>query len=279
MARFPLNVAFLVVAFSAACGVADPAAADEPAAPRTLRVLTYNIHHGEGTDARFDLPRIAKVITDAKPDVVAVQEVDVKTRRSGGADQAAELGRLTGMHVAFGKAIDYESGQYGQVLLSRFALSDVETHPLPGKPESERRIAVSAKLRPWGNDGPQVMFVGTHLDHTRDDSDRRRQADEINRLFVRNDGTPVILAGDLNSVPDSEVMKRFQKHWKDAAASVGPQGNTVPAGKPRNRIDYVLLRPADAWHVVETTVLDEPVASDHRPVLAVLQWRSAAQRK
>ncbi|MEX1223844.1 MAG: endonuclease, partial [Pirellulales bacterium] len=66
-----------------------------------LRVLTCNIHHGEGTDGEFDLPRLAKVITDARPDLVALQEVDNKTRRADGVDQAAKLGELTGLHARF----------------------------------------------------------------------------------------------------------------------------------------------------------------------------------
>src|SRR5215213_773903 len=96
-----------------AAAFAAPAWADPPAKPKPLRVLSYNIHHGEGTDGKVDLERIAKVITVAAPDLVAVQEVDRKTRRTNGVDQAAELGRLTRMHVEFGKAIDYQGGAYG----------------------------------------------------------------------------------------------------------------------------------------------------------------------
>src|SRR5688572_3660564 len=82
-----------------------------------LRVLTYNIHHGEGTDARFDLERLARIIREARPDLVALQEVDRRTRRASGVDQAAELGRLTGMNVVFGKAMDHDGGEYGQAIL------------------------------------------------------------------------------------------------------------------------------------------------------------------
>ncbi len=55
-----------------------------------LRILTYNIHHGEGTDGRFDLARIAGVINGQRPDLVALQEVDRRTTRASGVDQAAE---------------------------------------------------------------------------------------------------------------------------------------------------------------------------------------------
>ena len=83
------------------------------AAPPIVRALTYNIHHGEGTDGRLDLSRLAAIISSAAPDLVALQEVDLGTARAGGVDQLAELGRLTGMHPVFGKAMDYQGGAYG----------------------------------------------------------------------------------------------------------------------------------------------------------------------
>ena len=88
--------------------------------PRSLRVMTYNIHIGKGMDGKADLARIAGVIKSADVDVVALQEVDVKTRRSGvESDQLKELAKLTGMHGVFAKARDFDGGEYGQAVLSR----------------------------------------------------------------------------------------------------------------------------------------------------------------
>jgi len=81
--------------------------------------MTYNIHHGRGADGEINLERIAEVITRAKPDLVALQEVDVKTRRSGGVDQAAKLGELTGMSHFFAEAMPFQGGGYGNAVLSR----------------------------------------------------------------------------------------------------------------------------------------------------------------
>src|SRR5436190_5201783 len=77
------------------------------AAAPTLRVLTYNIHHGEGTDGRVDLSRLAEVVSAVDPDLVALQEVDEGTERVNGVNELAELARLTHMHPAFGKAMNY----------------------------------------------------------------------------------------------------------------------------------------------------------------------------
>jgi endonuclease/exonuclease/phosphatase family metal-dependent hydrolase len=273
----------LLLAVLALCLSLAPRASAQDAL--RLRVLTYNIHHGEGTDGRLDLARIARVIAAQNPDLVALQEVDVKTQRTGGVDQPAELARLTGMHAAFGRGIDFQGGEYGNAVLSRFPITATKVHSLPVKEGEERRCALVVIVRPWEG-RPQapgeVTFVGTHLNH-RDEAERIREADEINRLLVSNaDNRPTILAGDLNAQPHSEAMKRFLPHWKDAAAEASA-GNaeaamTFPAAKPVRRIDYVLLRPAGAWRVIETKVVAEPVASDHRPVLAVVEWKARADR-
>ena len=52
----------------------------EPQSPFRLRVLTYNIHHGEGVDGKLDLERIASVIRSVEPDLVALLEVNCKVR-------------------------------------------------------------------------------------------------------------------------------------------------------------------------------------------------------
>ncbi len=240
-------------------------AAEPTPAPASLRVLTYNIHHGEGDDQKLDLARIAAVITAARADIVALQEVDQKTTRTGGIDQAAEIARLTGLQFAYGKAMDYQGGAYGQALLSRWPLSDVTVHALPNPGKVEPRIAVSATIRPPGQ--PALRFVGTHLDATRDDTARWQQAARLIELFGA-DTTPTILVGDFNARPETRIIQSLLKPFTDAsAASPAP---TIPAKKPTGRIDFVFLRPATTWRVVSSTVIPEAVASDHRPVLVEL---------
>jgi endonuclease/exonuclease/phosphatase family metal-dependent hydrolase len=225
-------------------------------APR-LRVLTYNIHHGEGTDRKFDLERLAKIIRAAEPDVVAIQEIDRKTRRAAGVDQASELGKLTGMHAEFGKAMDYSGGEYGQAILTRDKPMKVQVHALPHGPMREPRVAVAVTLKPR-NGFPELVFIGTHLCHQSND-DRVAQAKEINEAYPSDSKLVAILAGDLNARTDTPPMREFGEQWRD----------TIPA---RNKIDYVLVRPGDPWRVIEAKVIPEPVASDHDPILVVLEW-------
>src|SRR4029453_6534960 len=111
--------------------------------PHTVRVLTYNIHHGEGTDGEFDLPRLARIIESSAPDLVALQEVDQGTQRASGVNQLTEVARLTRLHGAFGKAMDFQGGGYGVGVLSRWPLRPVEVHPLPDPPDREPRTSLT----------------------------------------------------------------------------------------------------------------------------------------
>jgi endonuclease/exonuclease/phosphatase family metal-dependent hydrolase len=238
---------------------------------RQLRVLTYNLHHGEGTDGKLDLERIAKVIQSTKPDLVALQEVDQSTRRSGGVDQVARLGELTGLHTAYGRAMDFQGGGYGVAMLSRWPLQNPRVHSLPSPEGVEPRVVLDV-IVPIANNGSKIRFLVTHVDHKRDPVHRSLQVARIRELFPvdGSEVTPAILAGDLNAAPHSDVMKALLNDWTDSAA--GQMFLTSPASSPRVKIDYVLFRPS-TWRVVETRALQEPLASDHLPVLAVFERR------
>jgi glycerophosphoryl diester phosphodiesterase len=112
-----------------------------------------------------------------------------------------------------------------------------------------------------------VSFVTTHLHH-QEAALRERQAAKLNELFGAAD-RPVILAGDLNATPDSKAFGLLTGAW--GVATAGPGLLTYPSAKPAKQIDYVLFRPAGAFRAAAAAVLDEPAASDHRPVLAVLE--------
>jgi len=234
-----------------------------------LCVMTYNLHHGEGVDGRLDLPRIARVIVDAKPDLVALQEVDRRATRTGGVDQSAEYIRLTGLHGWYGAAMPFQGGEYGQTLLSRWPLENPRVLRLPGSPGREPRIAVAAEVSIPGRG--RLRWIGTHLDASRDDGDRWVQAGALLEELAR-DPTPSLLAGDFNATPDSRVMQRMLAPATSWADTVGEHAApTVPAESPASRIDYVLASPRHHWRPLGSRVLPEAVASDHRPLVAVFQ--------
>jgi endonuclease/exonuclease/phosphatase family metal-dependent hydrolase len=236
--------------------------------PHRLRVLSYNIHHGEGVDGRLDLERIARVMAAVKPDLIALQEVDQNATRSQSVDQPAELARLMQMHVAFGDNLPLQGGKYGNAVLSRFPIVRQQNHRLPNLDNGEQRGVLEVEIAVPGREPPLRLFA-THLDHRPNHAERLASARAINELATAVSHRMDLLAGDLNDVPGSPVLEAFETIWSRTNWEPLP---TIPVAEPRRQIDYVLFRPQDRWRVVETFVLDEAVASDHRPILAVLDW-------
>ena len=232
-----------------------------------LRVLTYNIRHGEGLDGRFDLERIARVIRSLDPDLVALQEVDCQTKRSGGVDQTVELGKLTGLHAVFGAAMDFEGGRYGEAILSRHPILASRIHPLPHRPDSEARCALEARV-PWP-DGGSLTLIGTHLDHLEEEEGRILQAREIVRRFGPDHHPRMILAGDMNAQPGSAPLRILAETWMDTGAHRPLL--TFPANKPDQKIDYIFVKPASPWRIMDVRAIEEKTASDHLPLLATLE--------
>lgn len=242
--------------------------ARQQARPVQLTVMTYNIHHAEGTDKKLDLERIANVIRGQQPDLVALQEVDVGTQRTGGVDQAAALARLTGMEHAYGATMDFQGGKYGNAVLSRIPIRLSSTVQLPHQVGGRRepRAALVATLRLHPPDGRDINFISTHFDHTGEPSDRLSQAHAVNAQLGRSPMLS-ILAGDFNCEPGSEPMVELEKQWKLVSGGSG----SYPAAPPAKSIDHVLVRPGDRWRVIESRVIEEPIASDHRPVMVTLE--------
>ena len=236
------------------------------ASPARVAVLTYNIYHGEDANGGSNLDAVAGIINLLKPDLVALQEVDNKTGRAKGLDLTAELSRRTDMQGLFGKAMDYDGGGYGEAVLSRYPILETKNNPLPHTDDAEPRAALEIQIELPG--GMKMAFVGTHLDHQRDQSNRMMQAGRIMELYENYD-LPMILAGDLNAVVGSDPINLLGRQWSDAARD-NPLP-TFPSVKPARKIDYIMYKPKGRWKVVEVKVIDEKVASDHCPVFAVLE--------
>ena len=243
-----------------------------PEASPQVRVLCYNIHYGQGTDGTYDIERLAKVIAATQPDLVALQEVDVGVRRSGQVHQVRRLATLTGLAARFGPTQHYEGGLFGNAVLTRLPILDVEIQPLPyteATPERTTYPRGALAVTVTAPDGKPLRFVSTHFQHNVPE-DREAEAEAINRLF----GAPAnemrtILAGDINATPESEPIRILLEQWTTTLEN--PPSPSIPSTQPTSRIDYILHRPGPAFKVLETKVIPESLASDHRPVFAILR--------
>jgi len=237
----------------------------------TINVLSYNIHHCNppGTGTLINLDTIAGVIRKLNPDVVALQEVDVNTRRSGNINQAVLLGEKTAMQAYFFKAIDHDGGEYGIAILSKLEVSSFKQYPLPtiAETKGEPRILGTVTLK--SKDGKELLFACTHLDAQSNSQNRLLQIREINSILKKNP-FPVIIAGDLNASTGSEVINIFDEQFTRTCTTCA---FTIPVKNPNKTIDFIGFAPSSKFKVEKHQVINETYASDHLPVNAKLILR------
>ncbi len=255
-----------ILAFLFAVAAAPRLRAAEPARVR-LHVMSYNIPLGLGKDKKLDLARLAGVIKRERADIVGLQEVDRGVERTGRVDEIKELARLTGMDYAFAHNLDYQGGQYGVAVLSRFPILSIDHWRYANRRERERRGFIRVEIEVGGR---RLNFVTTHLDYQFEDG-RVFETEQLLKALADVRG-PLVVAGDFNEEPRGgayEMMLKagFTDAWTEDAAA----GLTYPADKPTKRIDYVFHRNL-GQDVHANTSVPDTLASDHRPLVASIRF-------
>lgn len=233
---------------------------------KIVKILSFNILHGKTTRGDFNLDILAKLIKDAGPDFVAMQEVDFKVNRSKKYDLVTELGWRTGLAPLFARAMDYDGGEYGEGVLSRFSFLGTRNVALPYIPDEEPRAALEVVVILPSKD--TIAFVGTHFAHE-GEAGRVLQAQKLNDVFSQNN-YPTVLAGDLNAVPGSEPINILEEMWTTSYDKENPE-YTFPSENPRVKIDYVMFYPKNRWRFLERKVIKDTIASDHCAYLVTLE--------
>lgn len=234
-------------------------------AQNTLKLMSYNIKNANGMDNVCNFQRIANVINNISPDVVAIQEVDSMTNRSGQKYVLGEIAERTQMHGYFAPAIDYDGGKYGIGLLTKQLPLRLQTLPLPGREEA--RTLILAEFADY-------IYCCTHMSLTEED---RMKSLELVKAFTSSSTKPLFLAGDMNAEPESGFIKELQKDFQILS---NPKQHTFPAPDPKETIDYIatLKQNAKGFAVISAKVINEPMASDHRPILVELRTAEKADK-
>ncbi len=249
----------------------------------TIKVLSYNIHYGVGMDSKKDLKRIADVINGLKPDIVGLQEI-------ADSIMMATLGKLTNMVGVFGPSTEKETPNlyrlleipvptsqlfYGDGILSKYPFQYMGNLSIPSASSSRyEAMCVAVNFSEKYGEETIVRFITTHFDYleTIGSEVARKAAVEVIETAFVNDSIdlPYILTGDLNATPLSAVLKLLeQKGW--VKEDCGKELPTVPSIAPDKQIDYVLVRPNKRWRIIDVSVIEEGLASDHRPILMTLE--------
>jgi len=236
------------------------------------RILTYNVHSCRGADGKLDVARVADVIAQARPDIVALQEVDVRRARTRKVDQAHAIAERLGMAFHFNAAFHVEEEQYGDAILSALPVTLVKTGPLPTLPRVrglERRGALWVEVEIEG--GRRLQIVNTHLGLV--PVEQRAQARHLlggEWLGHPKCADPMILLGDFNATPRYAAYKMLAARLIDArkAAGVRRGSATFPSRLPMIRIDHVFVSPSIAvsgLHALDSA--PAKIASDHLPLV------------
>ncbi|RAV28429.1 endonuclease/exonuclease/phosphatase family protein [Sinomicrobium soli] len=248
----------------------------------TLKVMSYNIHiaNPPSEPGVVDINGIVNVIKEANPDLVALQEVDRFTNRSGNdLDQAKEIAERTGMNYYFAKAMNQDGGEIGQAILSRYPIEASDTHLLPGADGVEAFMRSIGVVRIEMENGQKVIFGATHLDHLTDKS-RRAQAREM-IIYLRDTypELPVVVGGDLNMPPTNEIWNLLNTAFTRGCDVVCP--GTFPASNARTTIDYLFInKTADSiFEIDDYYTIPETYASDHLPLVMELKFTTDQNKK
>ena len=240
---------------------------DQRARPAPLRIMTYNVHRCVGADGRADPRRIAEVIAACQPDIVALQELDVRRRRTGGIDQAHAIAHLLGMSFHFHPALQVEEELYGDAILTALPMRLVKAGPLPGSVGFEPRGALWAAVEA---NGTEIQIINTHLGLPA--YERMKQAKTLlgqNWVGHPDCRDPVILLGDFNARRRSVVYRRFTARLRDAQLVLHKRARrTFPARMPMLRIDHIFCsRSVDVLGVEVPRSQLVRTASDHLPLV------------
>lgn len=219
-----------------------------------LQVMSYNVRHCAGMDLKVDYDRTAAVIAQQQPDVVALQELDSMTGRSGHCDQLGELAKRIQYYPVFGAAIDYDGGKYGVGMLTREQPLCTKRIPLPGE---EPRVLLVVELKDY-------VMACTHLDL--EETERLASVPIIVEEAQKWE-KPFLLAGDWNDSSDSELLRIMTQYFTILSGN----DPTYPADEPTECIDYVAIFNNHTAKPLGSQVIDEPEASDHRPLMVRLE--------
>lgn len=259
MKPFYYSLLFVFLSFSVGCRSKSQ---EQKKDTKIFTIASYNVRNAKGMDNVTDFDRVANVITNMDAHAVAIQELDSATERSKNLVILDELAKRTNMYASFNGSIEYRGGKYGNGILTKEKPIGIEGVPLPGSEEKRSLLIVELQ---------DFVLCCTHLSLT--EADRQVSIELIKEHTAKYDTKPVFLAGDLNAKPNSSEIRDLSENWillSDVSFA------TFPSDNPDRVIDYIFLKRNSSYNhtIIENEVVDEPMASDHRPLWVKIEIES-----
>lgn len=248
----------------------------------TIKVATYNIGKNEVSADVANFDKLNQAIKNIDADVIVITEVDNKTARSKNINQLEELAKANNMHFAFGKALDFDGGQYGVGILSKYKIDKSQVVNLPSG-DAEQRIVLLSQITKPGFDSP-IIIMGTHLDWQKDPTVRIGQVRHLLDATIGDTDTGFdnistsikILAGDFNSTANEQPIQEIRYFW-NSVEKPNTDYRSWPAINPAIDIDHIFTFKGQKWDIKNMTIPKDSAsfkwsdASDHLPVIAELE--------
>jgi len=235
----PVLGGFLLIFLPLGYFLAYDEPSEVPGGGFSVRVMSYNLHQGFDVEGHPSIEELADIIEMENPDIVALQEVSRGWVIDGSFDMLEWLSRRLDLPYVWGPAAD---SVWGNAVLSRYAIINAETHPMPNNDELRLKRSFTSVEIDIG-EGQSLMVIVTHLHNLADEGYRReRQVEAILEFWAARSNT--VILGDLNAKPgDPEIVLLGKAMLKDAFIDSGAvgAGYTSESDNPRQRIDYIWI--------------------------------------
>jgi endonuclease/exonuclease/phosphatase family metal-dependent hydrolase len=222
---------------------------------QTVRIGTWNIHGGIGSDRRFDMGRVTSCIKSRQVAVWAIQEVDSRASRARGIDGFDVISAACGGHAAAARTLRSHEGDYGHMLAARWPIERITIHDVTHRRREPRHL-IEGRIA--GGLVPLRVFA-VHLDLGR--RARHAQLAHMSELLDESGAEPCVALGDFNTPRVGTAERMLAKHLHPV-----PSGATFPARWPLLRLDRIWCRPAGLIRSIEVPRACA-WASDHLPVV------------
>jgi len=245
-----------------------------------LKIGTYNICHCRNFEnwlngdkdlpEKVDLNKTAEAIKNLELDVIGLNEVYDEGNKKEYVKQTERLAKLAGYkYHAFALGERFSWTTIGNAVLSRYPILEVksiivekpseEVRALENGSGWEDRVILIADVDVCGK---VIRVIESHFGLNL--IEQENIVKEVCRV-IDNSNYPVVLMGDFNVTPNSDVLKDLFDRLISVAKETSNEDFTFATYNPKEQIDYIFVPRTTK---IKSCVAHNVFTSDHRPLTA-----------